>query len=112
VTGQSVRVLVYASAPDADSDAVREAYHQISGKLRGTPGLLGNELLRSTSDPGAYVVVSQWRDLAAFQAWEEGADHRATTAPLRPLQTPGMSAGIYEVTAAYTEQAQAVGRPA
>lgn len=98
-----VRVLVYASAPDAAPDAVGEAYHRISTDLAGTPGLLGNELLRSTIERSGYVVMSEWESLSAFQTWEQGQQHRDTTAPLRPLQEhrQGGSFGLYEVVATY-----------
>ncbi|MEV5708031.1 antibiotic biosynthesis monooxygenase [Actinoallomurus sp. NPDC052274] len=98
-----VCVLVYASAPGQDPDAVEAAYHRVSRALQGTPGLLGNVLLRSVHEPGAFVVMSEWQDMAAFRTWEEGAEHRGTTAPLRPLQDrgSGRSFGVYQVTAAY-----------
>lgn len=101
MTGAPVRVLVYATAPPDQPGAIAEAYHQISQELAGTPGLLGNELLRSAHDPAAYVVASYWADLAAFRAWELGQEHRQATAPLRPFHTAGMTAGIYEVAGAY-----------
>ena len=103
MTKGSVHVLVYARAPGDEPGAVETAYHGVSRALEGTPGLLGNVLLRSVHDPRAFVVMSEWRDLAAFRAWEEGADHRDTTAPLRPLQDreKGAAFGIYEVAAAY-----------
>lgn len=98
-----VRVLVYARTPAEDADAVAREYHKISKVLAGTPGLLGNELVRSVGEPGAFIVMSEWASLTAFQDWERGADHRQTTAPLRPYQDAGAGRtfGIYEVVAAY-----------
>lgn len=98
-----VRVLVYASAPGDDPRAVEDAYHTVSAALAGTPGLLGNALLRSVHEPGAFVVMSEWTDLDSFREWEEGAEHRGATAPLRPLQDGRGRGpfGVYEVTAAY-----------
>ncbi|MGW2425635.1 antibiotic biosynthesis monooxygenase family protein [Streptomyces sp. NPDC001709] len=92
LTGQAVtartRVLVHARVPEdaTGADAVTTAYHHISKALRGTPGLLGNELLRSRLDPRCFVVMSEWESLEAFQRWEQGPGHRETTAPLRPYQ--------------------------
>ena len=102
MTGQ-VRVLLYAVAPESDDAVMEKVYHQISRQLRGTPGLLGNELLRSIRDPLGFVVLSRWEDLAAFASWEAGTSHRTTTAPLRPLHdgTRAVSFDVYEVCAAY-----------
>jgi heme-degrading monooxygenase HmoA len=102
--GGEVRVLVYQAAPDEERlDAVRAAYHEVSKRLAGVPGMLGNELLRSPHDPSALVVMSRWASLAAFLEWEAGAGHREDTAPLRPYRDTRTSApfAVYEVDAAY-----------
>jgi heme-degrading monooxygenase HmoA len=98
-----VRVMIFASAPDADPEAVAEAYHRISAELAGTPGLLGNELMRSVFQPNGYVVMSEWESLDAFREWENGPNHRDTTSPLRAYQDgrPAGPFGIYEVAASY-----------
>ncbi|WP_320065185.1 antibiotic biosynthesis monooxygenase [Micromonospora sp. RTGN7] len=98
-----VRVLIHAAAPPTEPGAVEQAYHRISAELAGTPGLLGNELLRLADDPGRFVVMSEWASLAAFRSWEAGARHRGTTAPLRRYQQPPVDRpfGIYEVAATY-----------
>ncbi len=97
-------MLIYALAPDTDPDGVEKAYHQISAALAGVPGLLGNELMREVGQDGAaFVVMSEWESMSAFQRWEQGADHRRTTAPLRPYQDSrrGRPFALYEVTAQY-----------
>ncbi|GDY31029.1 antibiotic biosynthesis monooxygenase family protein [Gandjariella thermophila] len=96
-----LRVLLYHVTDDVPG--IESAYHEASTRLAGVPGLLGNELLRSVHDPGGFVVVSSWRDLAAFQQWERGAEHRDQTAPLRPYRDMSMRRpfGVYQVTASY-----------
>ncbi|MDT8910102.1 antibiotic biosynthesis monooxygenase family protein [Amycolatopsis sp. PS_44_ISF1] len=98
-----VRVLIYAAAPESDTDGVTEAYHRISAELSGTPGLLGNELMQSLGESRSFVVMSEWADLDAFRTWETGPDHRATTSPLRPYQdaSRGSPFGLYQVVANY-----------
>lgn len=99
-----VRVLVYQAAYDEEQlAAVRDAYHLVSKRLAVVPGMLGNELLRSPADPTALVVVSRWESMAAFRIWEDGAEHREDTAPLRPFRDTRTSApfALYEVDAAY-----------
>ncbi|MFE0155620.1 antibiotic biosynthesis monooxygenase family protein [Nonomuraea sp. NPDC059007] len=101
-----VRVMVHVRLPDDDPDAVSRVYHRISGELAGTEGLLSNELLRSTQDPRRCAVLSEWESLHAFRSWEQGAQHRDTTAPLRPYQDDahGPSFAIYAVEAAYRSE--------
>lgn len=99
-----VRVIVYQAAYDEEQlAAVRAAYHRVSARMAGVPGLLGNELLRSPADPTALAVMSRWESMAAFLEWEKGTDHRQDTAPLRPYRdtrTP-VPFAVYEVDAAY-----------
>lgn len=96
-----VRVLLYHEAEEPHR--IEAAYHESSARLAGVPGLLGNELLRSISDPSGFVVVSSWSDVTAFQEWERGAEHRGQTAPLRPFRDKRLSRpfDIYQVRAAY-----------
>ncbi|WP_340682686.1 antibiotic biosynthesis monooxygenase family protein [Amycolatopsis coloradensis] len=96
-----VRVLLYHATEDPDR--IEAAYHEASVRLAGVPGLLGNELLRSTSDPSGFVVVSSWSDVTAFEEWERGPEHRAQTAPLRPFRDTRLSRpfDIYQVRATY-----------
>jgi heme-degrading monooxygenase HmoA len=102
MTGARVQVLLFAAAPE-DPDAVREAYQAISRRLVDTPGLLGNTLLERTDEPGRFVVVSEWRSLDAFLAWERSPGHRPATAALRPYhdRTTGVSFGVYRVAAEF-----------
>ncbi|OCF84208.1 antibiotic biosynthesis monooxygenase family protein [Nocardia brasiliensis] len=96
-----VRVLVYLTITEADAAAVTDAYHRISTELAGTPGLLGNELLRGAGDSGA--VLSEWESFAAFRTWEHGMAHRGATSPLRPYQdaSRGKVFEVFEVAAAH-----------
>ncbi|WP_462186593.1 MULTISPECIES: antibiotic biosynthesis monooxygenase family protein [unclassified Frankia] len=96
-----VRVTLWAVNPPGDPGAVERAYHEISFKLVGTPGLLGNTLHRSAADPPRFAVVSVWASMAEFNVWEQGADHRGTTSPLRPLQDPQRPPMIDIEVAAY-----------
>ncbi|HKN55907.1 MAG TPA: antibiotic biosynthesis monooxygenase family protein [Amycolatopsis sp.] len=79
-----VRVLLYNLADD--EAGIEAAYHKVSTELARVPGLLGNELLRSVHNPRAFLVLSTWRDRAAFDGWEQGTAHKGDTAPLRPYR--------------------------
>ncbi|MFF0431982.1 antibiotic biosynthesis monooxygenase family protein [Streptomyces sp. NPDC004327] len=98
-----VRVMLHLRPSPAETEAVAEAYHTISKDLAGTPGLLGNELLRTLGDEGAFAVLSEWESMAAFRDWEAGSAHRGTTSPLRPYQDTERPSpfALFEVLAAY-----------
>jgi heme-degrading monooxygenase HmoA len=100
VTG-GLRVLLYHATDDVAG--IEAAYHEASANLAGVPGMLGNELLRSVPDPRGFVVVSSWRDMAAFQEWETGSAHKGQTAPLRPYRDTTLARpfAVYQVTANY-----------
>ena len=96
-----VRVLLYNLADD--EAGIEAAYHKVSTELARVPGLLGNELLRSVHNPRAFLVLSTWRDRAAFDGWEQGTAHKGDTAPLRPYhdRAMGTAFGVYQVAAEY-----------
>lgn len=98
-----VRVILWCRQPAAGPQPLHAAYHQVSSRLQGTEGLLGNALLESFLDPGGWLVVSEWESLAAFRRWEQGPSHRATTAPLRAYQDTARTRvyDMYRVRAAY-----------
>ncbi|GHF69305.1 antibiotic biosynthesis monooxygenase [Streptomyces mashuensis] len=100
MTGE-VRVLVRHVADSAE--AIEHAYRTVSEELAGVAGMLGNELLRDVHDDRVFVVLSRWRDLAAFRTWEAGAAHRASTSPLRPFRDRAAARPfeVLHVTAAY-----------
>ncbi|HEY9373877.1 antibiotic biosynthesis monooxygenase [Streptomyces sp.] len=98
-----VRILLRLRPAPGEVPEVEKAYHRISEDLAGTPGLLGNELLREITDEGAYAVLSEWESMAAFRDWEAGSAHRGTTSPLRPYQDAerGSPFALFEVAASY-----------
>lgn len=102
--GAGARVLVFYRAPSDDPYVVERIYHEVSTEMQDTQGMLGNQLMKDVTDPGSYVVASDWADMAAFGAWDKSVGHRRTS-PLDPYQDSDPSRrkhfGIYEVVARY-----------
>jgi heme-degrading monooxygenase HmoA len=90
-----VRILVWHRAT-GDEAGIQALYQSVTTRLAGVPGLLGSELLQSTSDPDRYVVMSEWASLAAFQAWDVTPGH-AVTEPLRRYRAVNERGAAYEV---------------
>jgi len=93
------RVMVFVQVPQEQRAVLEEAYRQISESLKGTPGLLGNELLCSNAQPSSYVVLSEWDSMESFRDWEQGPVHRGRVVESLRQYTTG--AAFYEVLAAY-----------
>ncbi|GAA2208733.1 hypothetical protein GCM10009850_041910 [Nonomuraea monospora] len=95
----AVRVLVYYSAANGDAGSVIDAYRRVNMGMRGTAGLLSSQLLRSALDPSEFAVLSEWRSLSEFNAWEQGSRHKGQTSALRSYRDDerGKGYGIYEV---------------
>jgi len=96
-----IRVLIRHATED--TAGIEAAYRLVSEEMAMVPGQLGNELLRGVHEPTGFVVVSRWRDMAAFTDWEAGAEHRDSTAPLRRYRDhrDGRPFEIFRVSAAY-----------
>jgi heme-degrading monooxygenase HmoA len=84
LTAPHVLVTVYLRSPE--QAALVAAYQQTSWATDALPGLLRSELIRDVDDPTGYAVVSEWSNLAAFRAWQEGPDHAGKPSALRPFQ--------------------------
>jgi heme-degrading monooxygenase HmoA len=104
VKSPGARVLVFYRSPEDDPEAVERVYRQVSGLMTGTDGMLGNQLMKDVTDPGGYVIASDWADMAAFSAWDKSTGHRKTS-PLDPYQDSSPERrkhfGVYEVVARY-----------
>ena len=92
----SVRVMVRAQVRQADAVAFEAAFAEVTRKVRGTPGHLGDELLRG-DEPGSYILLSEWESREAFLAWEDAPIHRQTTTPMRPYWGGPVTRTIYDV---------------
>ena len=54
---------------DPSGTELAERFAQRAGAVDGQDGFEGFELLRPTDDRPTWLVVTRWRDEAAFQAW-------------------------------------------
>jgi heme-degrading monooxygenase HmoA len=67
-----------------DQDAFESAFTTVSNSVLGTPGHVRDELLRDSTEPGAYILMSEWLSQEAFLTWETSPIHMQKTLPLRP----------------------------
>ena len=93
--------------PPERGDELAQRFAKRAGAVDGQDGFEGFELLRPTDDRTTWLVVTRWRDDAAFNAWMSspsfGAGHRseATTADEGSSPRPvGVSSELWSYSVA------------
>ena len=73
------------TVPEGSGDELAMRFGQRAGAVDGQDGFEGFELLRPTDGRQQWLVVTRWRDDAAFQAWVGSPSfqhgHRGAAAP-------------------------------
>lgn len=91
-----LRVVVYHRVPAEGLQVLVDGHRKLRSTLDGTPGLLGDELLVSRSEPGIVCLVMYWADLPAFERWERDL-HSGAPSPLRAHQDRTRQGGHYQI---------------
>jgi heme-degrading monooxygenase HmoA len=91
------------TVPAASGDELARRFAARAGAVDGQDGFEGFELLKPTDGREVWLVVTRWRDEAAFQAWTSSQafahGHRGADAPAAhggPMST-GSELWGYEV---------------
>ena len=68
----------------AESDALVAAFRRRAHLVDSAPGFVDLEVWRSDRDPEEVLMVSRWRDRAAFTAYMRSTEHKASHARIDP----------------------------
>ncbi len=71
--------------PEGNGPELEKRFAARGDAMKGTPGLLGYELLRPVDGEDRYFVYTRWVDDASFEAWRGGgavAAHAGQKAPV------------------------------
>lgn len=99
----AARVMVFAKIDEGDAEAFETAYAQVTANVRGTPGHIGDELLRRAEPPDedgksrSYILLSEWESKDAFLAWENAPVHTEKRNPMTPYWSGKVERIIYDV---------------
>lgn len=94
----SVRVMVFGKLKQVEDRKAFEALiTQVSQRIKGTHGYIGDELLRDPDDPASYIMMSEWSDSEDFLQWERAPIHKQNTSPLRAYWSAEAVFKVYEV---------------
>ncbi|MEV8635677.1 antibiotic biosynthesis monooxygenase [Streptosporangium sp. NPDC051023] len=93
----SVYVTVSARIKPGTSAEFERAFEEVRAKVSGTPGHLGEQLLRHSEDGEKYTLLGHWESAEKFLSWEDAPIHRETTVPLRPFWAGPVERVIHEI---------------
>jgi heme-degrading monooxygenase HmoA len=89
--GRARIVFLVCVPPGREADFL-QAYEAIRYAVAaGVPGHLVDQVCRSTTDPGQWLITSEWSSLDAFLDWERSPGHRELVKPLRECMTGARS---------------------
>jgi heme-degrading monooxygenase HmoA len=77
-----LRVVFLLQVPAVAQQQFLDAYQQIRYQVAAVEGYLGDQLCQSTTDPGEWMIVSEWQSPEHFAAWERTPGHRQLAEPL------------------------------
>jgi heme-degrading monooxygenase HmoA len=96
----SIYVMVSATIRPGTAEAFESAFDLVRARVAGTPGHLGDQLLRHAGEQDRYTLLGHWESTEKFLQWEDAPVHREMTVPLRPYWAGKVDRTIYEITSA------------
>ncbi|MDX3386241.1 antibiotic biosynthesis monooxygenase [Streptomyces niveiscabiei] len=77
-----LRVLLLVRVEDGAEDAFVKAYDSIRWSVAAADGHVVDQLCQSTTEPGEWLITSEWRSPEHYRAWAGRPDHADLAAPV------------------------------
>ncbi|WP_052090778.1 FAD-dependent oxidoreductase [Modestobacter caceresii] len=84
--GGAVRTLLRMRVREGCEEQFEDAWRTAAVQIAGEPGNVRQELMRDADDPRTFLIVGEWADRAAADAFGRSAAREALTASLRDLR--------------------------
>ncbi len=62
--------------PEGQGEVFLERFAQRPHRIEASDGFEGFQVLRPSDERATWLVVTRWRDEAAYEAWQAGRPHR------------------------------------
>ena len=103
-----IKINAITVSPDS-GDELAHRFAARAGAVDGQDGFEGFELLKPTDDRTTWLVVTRWRDEAAFEAWVgstsfQHGHRRAASGEDAPQRPVGMSSELWSYEVATTSR--------
>jgi len=81
-----IRVTLNMKVKEGKEQDFERAWKNIADHTRRVPGNLRQALLIDQTEPGTFIITSDWEDRAAFHRFERSEEQDTLTSPLRTLR--------------------------
>lgn len=77
-----VRLISDARVKPGRVDDLKAAYAALRARVEQEPELLSHQLCEVINDPEHWLIVTEWGDMEAAQAWSRSEDHARLIGPM------------------------------
>jgi heme-degrading monooxygenase HmoA len=74
----AVKVIIERRVPKGKDTDLANLMREMRSKAMFAPGYISGETLRAHDDPTLYVVISTWRSVDEWKAWEASPERKET----------------------------------
>ena len=93
------RLIVVKASPDKAAEIERLWSTECAPLMRKVKGLVSEELLRCTEEPGEYISVSEWQSRKAIDDYLASPEHEEIKRHTRRITGVAVTVKTYEVLA-------------
>ncbi len=92
----AVKVIIERHVPKGKDTALANLMREIRAKAMFAKGYISGETLRAHDDPTLYVVISTWKSLEDWKAWEESPVRKEIQAKIDTILTQSVLNRIFD----------------
>jgi heme-degrading monooxygenase HmoA len=91
----AVKIIIRRKVSKGKEAQLLPLLFQLRAKAVNQPGYVSGETLRNTNDPEEYLVISTWKSVEDWKAWEANPVRAETQKKIDSLLGEKTSFGIY-----------------
>ncbi len=92
----AVKVIIERRVPKGKDTDLANLMRDLRAKAMFAKGYISGETLRAHDDPTLYVVISTWKSLEDWRAWEQGLERKAIQAKIDTILTQSEQHRIFD----------------
>ena len=92
----AVKVIIERRVPKGKDTALANLMRDLRAKAMFAKGYISGETLRAHDDPTLYVVISTWKNLEDWKAWEATPERKTIQTKINTILTQSEQHRIFD----------------